>query len=87
MVIVLELHRFQILPILQAPRTAIRCIHKYKYQYRYMETLECVVIINFFIIILAWQPISWLIMHKQQNWYLYNVLERFRYHQNMLVLA
>ena len=23
---------------------------------------------------------------KRQNWYLYNVLDRFRYHQNMLVL-
>ena len=27
------------------------------------------------------------IMHKQQNWYLYNIHDRFRYHQKMLVLA
>ena len=45
------LHRFQILPILQVPSTAVRCIHKYKYRYRYMENIECAVIINFFIII------------------------------------
>ena len=32
-------HRFQILPILQVPSTAVKCIHKYKYRYRYMETL------------------------------------------------
>ena len=27
----IRLHRFQILPILQVPSTAVRCIHKYKY--------------------------------------------------------
>ena len=27
------------------------------------------------------------IIHKQQNWYLYNIHDRFRYHQKMLVLA
>ena len=27
------------LPILQVPSTAVRCIHKYRYQYRYMEIL------------------------------------------------
>ena len=31
------LHRFQILPILQVPSTAIKFIYKYKYRYRYME--------------------------------------------------
>ena len=33
------------------------------------------------------KTIPWLILHKQQNWYLYNVLDRFRCHQNKLVLA
>ena len=32
-------HRFQILLILQVPSAAIKYIHKYKYQYRYLETL------------------------------------------------
>ena len=35
----LGLHRFQILPILQVPNTAVKGIHKYKYRYQYMETL------------------------------------------------
>ena len=40
-VIVIGLHRFQILPILQVPSTAIKCIYKYKYQYWYMKALHC----------------------------------------------
>ena len=35
----LGLHQFQILPILQVPSTVVRCIHKYRYQYQYMEIL------------------------------------------------
>ena len=35
----LGLHRFQILPILQVSSTAVRCIHKCRYRYRYMEIL------------------------------------------------
>ena len=27
------------IPILQVPSTAVECIHKYKYRYRYMDTL------------------------------------------------
>ena len=28
------------------------------------------------------KAILWIIMHKQQNWFFYNILDRFRYHQN-----
>ena len=58
----------------------------------HVNTIGFAVIVNFFhqyfsLITLKKLLISWLILHKPQNWYLYNVTDRFRYHQNMLVLA
>ena len=46
------------------------------------NTIECAVIINFISLKTLKNPFSWLIEDKQQNWYLYNILDRFRYHQS-----
>ena len=77
--LIVGLHRFQILLIFQIPSTAVKCIHKYKY--RYMEAL-CSVQSQFNLLvdylkvssIGTWKFILIVdIMHKQQNWYLYNI--------------
>ena len=55
------------------------------------DTIECVVKIKFvFVILLDDFGKNYLMDNNAQtteNWYLYNVPDRFRYHQKMLVLA
>ena len=84
----LGLHQFQILPILQVPSTKYYCLIHSQEQVPILihgYTIECVVKINFGFVIIIILAITWSIMHKQQYWYLHNILNRFRYHQKMLV--